>query len=176
MAEDERKNLRHMINQTIERLKRSSVGANNMGTRYSRLLQLLWRKSPKITSTSNNISSRDLGTPTSMHGHTKSSSMSQNAVSQTENFENGRYGASMVMPALGENQYPEVPAPTGTFSWLDLDATWSFATQNNNSISGGSAGEFDDERIMGDYGLSPFDMGLLADYTLLNEENTGLIF
>jgi hypothetical protein len=47
MTEEERTGVRHMINLTIERLEKASVGANHMGSRYARLLRLLWRKPPK---------------------------------------------------------------------------------------------------------------------------------
>ena len=61
----------------------------------------------------------------------------------------------------------------GTFSWLDLGATWNFATQNNNSGSASSA-EMDDTSF--DTGMSPFDMSLLTDYSLLEGDNPNLIF
>lgn len=35
-----------MISTTIDRLRQSSIGANQMGTRYSKLLDLLWKKAP----------------------------------------------------------------------------------------------------------------------------------
>ena len=90
-------------------------------------------------------------------------------------------------------------------SWLDLGATWNFATQNGNT------GDFDDVccvlsasyylnstvvlvprdfghvtafdnadlrfaiQMMADPGLSPFDM-MAADYTVLDGDNPNLIF
>lgn len=58
------------------------------------------------------------------------------------------------------------------FSWLDLGATWNFATQNGeNSIS--SAGELDDGLSVHD--LNPWGMTLLTDYNYL-EGDTNLIF
>ena len=71
-----------------------------------------------------------------------------------------------------------VDAPmNGTgFSWLDLGATWNFATQNGNS-SGGSAGDPTDDGVgIETQGLSPFDLGLLADYSLLEGDNPHLVF
>src|SRR5258708_7418187 len=46
MTEEERTGVRRMIDQTIARLQKASVGANHMGSRYARLIQLLWRKAP----------------------------------------------------------------------------------------------------------------------------------
>ncbi len=65
------------------------------------------------------------------------------------------------------------PGGTG-FSWLDLGATWNFATQNGNSSSG-STGDLQDEGP-GISELSPFDMGLLTDYNMLDGDNPNLIF
>jgi len=62
------------------------------------------------------------------------------------------------------------PRPSGTFSWLDLGAAMNFATQNG----AGSTGESDD--MMLENGLSPFDMGILTDYSLLEGDNPNLIF
>ena len=72
------------------------------------------------------------------------------------------------------------PNPTGTFSWLDLGATWNFATQNNSVT--GSTGDIDDVMVEGGSGsgsgMSPFDMdmSLLTDYSLLEGDNPNLIF
>lgn len=60
----------------------------------------------------------------------------------------------------------------GPFSWLDLGATWSFATQNN-SASGSAGGE---EDILGGDGLNPFEMDVLTDYRLLNDDNPNWMF
>lgn len=67
------------------------------------------------------------------------------------------------------------------FSWLDLGATWNFATQNGSGDTGssGSAGDLTDaEGGMGGNEMSPFDMGLglLNDYSLLEGDNPNLIF
>jgi len=61
------------------------------------------------------------------------------------------------------------------FSWLDLGATWNFATQNGNNSSSGSTGDLQDEGL-GINELSPFDMSLLTDYSLLEGDNPNLIF
>lgn len=76
---------------------------------------------------------------------------------------------------------------TGTgFSWLDLGATWNFATQNaGNTSSSGSAGDIGDgEGSFGGVGgvggseveVSPYDMGILTDYSLLEGDGPNLIF
>lgn len=46
MSEEERTSVPELISNTINRLERASVDKSHMGSRYARLLKLLWRKSP----------------------------------------------------------------------------------------------------------------------------------
>jgi len=159
MTDDERSGVRIMIHQTIERLNKASAGANHMGSRYSRLLQLLWRKAPKKKN------STDAPYMPSNDGQLKP--IDNVAVNGASNPVESTTFNTMRMTGSQSGI-----TPSGTFSWLDLGATWSFATQNN-SVSG-SAGEMDD--ILGNSEMSPFDVNLLTDYRLLNDDNTELIF
>ena len=135
-----------------------------MGSRYARLLQLLWRKAPKRNDGRNgsarfSIDSRLDGPHSNeMNSFPPNSNTSPNTFSNANANGNSMGGAGFQQP--------------GTFSWLDLGATWNFATQNN-SVSG-SAGELDDAFV--DTGLSPLDIGLLTDYSLLEGDNPNLIF
>ncbi|KUJ12183.1 uncharacterized protein LY89DRAFT_688641 [Mollisia scopiformis] len=155
MTEEERTGVRHLINQTIERLQRASVGANHMGSRYARLLQLLWRKAPKRSGAPPHatIDSR-LTNNTSAPSEPQQTFDQVTYPMQSQNFNGGG----------------------GGFSWLDLGATWNFATQNNGgntNSSSGSAGDVGDGLADG---VSPFDMNLLTDYSLLEGDNPNLIF
>ncbi|TAQ86504.1 hypothetical protein B7494_g5176 [Chlorociboria aeruginascens] len=158
MSDEERTGIRRMINQTIERLQKASVGSNHMGSRYARLLQLLWRKVLKRTST------HSTPHPQSIDSHLQAPQNGQPSHPQ-HSFDPNAFnvGGSMVI-------FPS----TGTFSWLDLGATWNFATQNNSGS--GSAGDSDD--VVMDTGMSPFDMdmGVAIDYSLLEGDNPNLIF
>ncbi|KAL3420567.1 C6 transcription factor [Phlyctema vagabunda] len=161
MTEEERTGVRRMINQTIDRLQKASVGPNHMGSRYSRLIQMLWRKPPKAN--------QDATRHQSIDGRLKAP---ENELPTTIlNVYNPNTAFDMGMTNMATTN-----VPNGTFSWLDLGATWNFATQNNNtSVSGGSTGEMDD--MMGvDTGMSPFDMSLLTDYRLLDGDNPNFIF
>lgn len=77
------------------------------------------------------------------------------------------------MPMPGNNQGQGGQG----FSWLDLGATWNFATQNGigDHSSSASTGDLQEE-VAGLGELSPFDMSLLTDYSLLEGEGGGLIF
>jgi len=76
------------------------------------------------------------------------------------------------MPMAGNNQGGQ------GFSWLDLGATWNFATQNGigDHSSSASTGDLQEGEVAGLGELSPFDMSLLTDYSLLEGEGSGLIF
>jgi hypothetical protein len=169
MTDEERASIRRLINLTIERLQKASAGAHHMGSRYARLLQMLWRKNPKKAP------------PHDVTTQSIDERLQTNALppSHMPNFDPN------IHPSFQQHQLPQTSmmsypgAGTGngnTFSWLDLGAAWSFATQNN------TAGEIDmtgsgSEGIGGEMG-SPFDLdiGLLGDYRLLDSDNPNLIF
>jgi hypothetical protein len=152
MTEEERAGVRRMIDQTIARLQKASVGANHMGSRYARLIQLLWRKAP----TAND--QRKGSIPQATDGHLKQQYTNPAAFPSGFHANQGN---------LGNMEFN----PSGTFSWLDLGATWNFATQNN-SISGGSP----DDGVL-DAGMNLLDMrGMMTDYSLLDRDNPNLIF
>jgi hypothetical protein len=160
MTEEERVGVKRMIHQTIERLQKASMGSNHMGSRYARLLQMLWRKAPKRTD------------PRESHRQSIDTRMQgQGPPPDSNNPTPPNFDRNQQF--MGMNQGQMGLAPPGTFSWLDLGATWNFATQNNNSVSG-SSGEMDDASF--DTGMSPFDMSLLTDYSLLEGDNPNLIF
>jgi hypothetical protein len=176
MTEEERTFVRHMITQTIERLQKASMGANHMGSRYARLLQLLWRKPPKHPSKGHNqrqsqstIDSRLNSSNNPNDASTASQNQQQFDPSNPNNFQTMGGGAGM--PMAGNNQGGQ------GFSWLDLGATWNFATQNGIGDHSSSASTGDLQEEVGGLGeLSPFDMSLLTDYSLLEGEGSGLIF
>lgn len=172
MTEEERTGVRHLINQTIERLQRASVGANHMGSRYARLLQLLWRKAPKRN---HNNGQQSSSIDSRVNPNTSNPSNPSQPPNPTDpsQFDQVSYPAQGQFGGGGMN----MGAPPG-FSWLDLGATWNFATQNGNSSSGSAAeGREGDEGSLGlGSEMSPFDMNLLTDYSLLEGDNPNLIF
>jgi hypothetical protein len=158
MTVEERETTHHMVSQTIENLQKSSVGANHMGSRYARLLQLLWRKAPKRSDPR----------------ETQHQQGMENRVAALQDHDQSGTQSNPDLPDhSGTRSMNHVDlAPSGTFSWLDLDAAWGFATQNNG-VSGGT-GDFDE--VIVDLGLGPFDMSLVADFSLLEGDNPKLMF
>jgi hypothetical protein len=176
MTEEERLFVRHMIHQTIERLQKASVGLNHMGSRYARLLQLLWRKPPKHSTKQHqnqrNQSIIDPRLNLPNPNDPPSSSQNQNQHQSYDPTDPNNFAQNINQMGMGGNG----GAGHG-FSWLDLGATWNFATQNGigDHSSTGSAGDLEPE-AGGIAELSPFDLGLLTDYSLLDGEGAGLIF
>lgn len=167
MTEEERTGVRHLINQTIERLQRASVGANHMGSRYARLLQLLWRKAPK----------RSQPPRQSIDSRLNTSAPNQNQINPSDPAQQpSQTFDQLAYPMQNQNFNGMNPQPAGGFSWLDLGATWNFATQNGNTSSSGSTGDVADDGSLGLGEVSPFDMNLLTDYSLLEGDNPNLIF
>lgn len=140
-----------------------------MGNRYARLLQLLWRKPPKRdTARHQSIDARLVSGP--------NDTAINPALQNTGYDPNTSYGPGFGPQGLGGmNNGGAAPG----FSWLDLGATWNFATQNGNThSSSGSASDPQDEGGVGGLGdnISPFDMALLTDYNLLDGDGSNFVF
>lgn len=178
MQESEREAVRTTIKATIDRLRASSIGANQMGARYARLLELLWRKFPKRNgqntlhrqSIDNRIASAvqtmkyegDPATAPPVYDpglNTTYQQMAAPAPPPTQYLD----------PGLAE-QYPDAGMRIGNdngsgsanansgggpaFSWLDLQGTFNFALQNGTG-SGSNSGE--EGGPLGIGGFSPVD-------------------
>jgi hypothetical protein len=158
MTVEERVFIHHVIRQTIERLEKSSVGANHIRSRYARLLQLLWRKAPKRSE---------------LRETQNQQSMANRVAVPQDHGQSGPQSNLNLPDSAGMRGINTVNStPPGTFSWLDLDAAWGFATQNNSLPEG--TGDFDD--IIADVGLDAFDISFMADFSLLEGDNPKLIF
>jgi hypothetical protein len=168
MSEDERSDIRHLVIRIIDLLRKSSTTGSDMGSRYARLLQLLWNRPTKRAQTQPPQKIR----PQSIDHLLIQPPDQQNMVPEGHVYDPNSYNALQIANADG------VPPSGNTFSWLDLGAAFSFATQNNTLAQ--TAGELPD-MSMGDSsssGFSPYDlnMNMLTDYRLLNDENATLIF
>lgn len=107
MTYEESAGIENIIDHTIERLKMAATGLNHIGSRYARLLQLLWRKTSRSAD---------------HHEDLKSQSLSRQANTYSPppllwlNFDQGN---------IRNPNHTSIWA----FSWLDLDATWNLASQ-----------------------------------------------
>jgi hypothetical protein len=112
MDQMEERQVRQLIYHTTEVLNRASVSAQDPGSRYSRLLELLWLKSPAAT-TQRKPSHIHVTTPG--QGTSSPAGGSDTAMSST---------GSLRMDAQGFMQF----SPANDFSWLDLEAVGDFVS------------------------------------------------
>lgn len=119
LAADEEQSVRAMVQETVNRLERSGIGAQHPGSRYSQLLKLLWdkveRKGQKEKGSTATLN--DPYRPGSVAGPTPNSSSSA---------------------ALNQDS-PAVTEQMGDFSWADLDAVGNFALNGNGGNAVGDA-------------------------------------
>ncbi|KAL4740475.1 hypothetical protein BDV11DRAFT_204260 [Aspergillus similis] len=108
MLPAEEMNVRGLVTRTTEVLKRASAGPDDIGARYSRLLELLWR--PKATA------------PASPAG----TQQSNDIVMQNTN------PISHCMP--GQDGYVHF-SPANDFSWLDLEAVGDYVSGDPGTLS-----------------------------------------
>jgi hypothetical protein len=148
---DEDLAIRAMINETVARLRRSSVGAGTIqhpGSRYSQLLKLLWAKVPRKDKSSR-TSFRHPGT------HIASNPLDSNGF-QTAGTPTTAAHPMHSPSQTGSATTGESPAVTehmGDFGWTDLGAVGDFAING----TGAAAGPIDDSAFWN--GFLPLDMG-----------------
>ncbi|KAG4443349.1 hypothetical protein IFR05_001138 [Cadophora sp. M221] len=179
LQKSEREEVHKTIKQTIDRLQASSVGGNQIGNRYARLLELLWRKSPKRNgnkalhrmSIDNRMLAQQQNALSQNQAHNQNQGPNQNQNQPLNPNQDHHTQPPNFDPNLDPNIYYKNPFsdqfsaanpsalqnPSSNsmavpyFSWLDLSATSQYALQNGPSSSG-SGGEYD-----GIGELSPWD-------------------
>ena len=144
---DEDRAIRAMINETVVRLHRSSVGyetgIQHPGSRYSQLLKLLWAKVPRKDRSSRS-SFRHPGT------HVASNPVDSNG------FPHPPAQQSPRTSSVGTGESPALTEQMGDFGWTDLNAVGDFAMHGNSGVQGPS----DDNALWN--GFLPLDMGWSA--------------
>ncbi|EXJ94911.1 hypothetical protein A1O1_00029 [Capronia coronata CBS 617.96] len=109
MTDMEERQVRQLVGQAMEVLRRASVSAQDPGSRYARLLELLWLKTPKGSS--------------HVQHHMQSPAASDTQLSST---------GSVRVDAQGYMQY----SPANDFSWLDLEAVGEYVSGDQMPGSG----------------------------------------
>jgi hypothetical protein len=144
---DEDRAIRAMINETVVRLQRSSVGyergIQHPGSRYSQLLKLLWAKVPRKDKSARS-SFRHPGT------HVASNPVDSNGFPHPPTQQSPRTSS------VGTGESPALTEQMGDFGWTDLNAVGDFAMHGNNGVQGPS----DDNALWN--GFLPLDMGWSA--------------
>ncbi|KAF2727344.1 hypothetical protein EJ04DRAFT_582103 [Polyplosphaeria fusca] len=142
---DEDRAIRAMINETVNRLQRSSVGSGTSiqhpGSRYSQLLKLLWAKVPR----------KDRASRTYHHPGTHVA----NTPLDTNGFQQAPAAVSHHTPSQtgsADNQSPTATEHMGDFGWTDLGAVGDFAINGSGAI-----GPVDDAALWNSF--LPLDLG-----------------
>lgn len=147
MGGDTRGSIKKMITDTVDRLQQASAYANDVGDRYSRLIKLLWRKSPGRGSIAEGM---EITRPTTAQAGPTSAPEADHNLNETNDV--------------------------NTFSWLDLGAIGDFALTNNESVSG-SMDSWDHFDETPSEGFPPFDQNLLMQqYNWNTMSPSGVIF
>jgi hypothetical protein len=102
MSREEKDAVTHMIGETVICLRKSSTTSSHIGTRYAKLVSLLWRRPPKQKDVVRHV--EPASTPNS----------------------------TTYQPTIGSQDHPEADMSMNAFSWLDLSAVGDFATRNNS--------------------------------------------
>ena len=123
MLHSEEMKVRTLVAQTTEVLRRASAGPDDIGSRYSRLLELLWQAKPPPPAAAAAAASAAVTTsPAGTH-------QSNDLAMQT------------TLPSLPDhNKYVHF-SPANDFSWLDLEAVGDYVS--GDQISGAGTLGFD---------------------------------
>lgn len=145
ISSDEDRAIRAMINETVDRLQRSSVGSGigiqHPGSRYSQLLKLLWAKVPRKDKSAR-PSFRHPGT------HIASNPVDSNGLPLVTAQQSPQNSAE-----TGES--PAMTEMMGDFGWTDLNAVSDFAIGQG----AGANGQNQDDASALWNGFLPLDMG-----------------
>ncbi|KAF2714341.1 hypothetical protein K504DRAFT_367565 [Pleomassaria siparia CBS 279.74] len=146
IGSDEDRAIRATINETVNRLHRSSPGPSasiqHPGSRYSQLLKLLWAKAPRKDKLSRS-SFRHPGTHSANPLDSPSFPL-QNNPNNTQTPSQAGSVSTATSPTITEHM--------GDFGWTDLSAVGEFAVNGN-----GALGPMDDSALWA--GFLPLDMG-----------------
>lgn len=113
MVPSEEAKVQGLVVRTTEVLKQASAGPDDVGSRYARLLEMLWKPKPA-----------SLG----------------NAASETQQSSDFAMQSTLPNPVTDHNSYMHF-SPANDFSWLDLEAVGDYVS--GDQISGAGMLGFD---------------------------------
>ncbi|EKG15056.1 Transcription factor fungi [Macrophomina phaseolina MS6] len=131
---EEERGIRRMIDETIDRLQRSSVGMQHLGSRYSQLLKLLWEKAdnhkPPTTMSGRNGGRASGGHHSHHHvgGHRGNSQFDTAGLAHATPAASSQAGSASMgesSPSMANNN--STVEGIGDFSWTDLSTIGEFA-------------------------------------------------
>lgn len=136
--------VRSMVSRTADRLRRASIGPDDIGCRYARLLELLWQPAPPLNRDSSSTNGHShLGHPnggtTSSNGSgNNTGSNSANTLSQSQRTPTqdpqSSGDLSNLTSRLTEPKSLQF-SPMNDFSWLDLGAVGDYVSGDMGALS-----------------------------------------
>ena len=148
---EEERGIRRMIDETIDRLQRSSVGMQHLGSRYSQLLKLLWEKADNHRPPGRGRGSHHVGGHRSHFGEAAAAGLAHStpaASSQTGS-------ASMGESPMANNNNEGI----GDFSWTDLSTIGEFAVSQGQLTGMDVFGGFLPLEVGNVWDMGPFEGG-----------------
>lgn len=121
LAADEEQSVRAMVHETVNRLERAGTGSQHPGSRYSRLLRLLWDK----------VERRDHRRDEAHHRATL-----QNPYRPGSSTVAAASAPADSMSLADDSPSAGAAEAMGDFSWTDLHAIGDFAVNGNNGGNG----------------------------------------
>jgi hypothetical protein len=167
-----------MINETIERLKRASVGTQHLGSRYARLLKRLWRKGdPGAAPPSpDSITGNDPST-SNLYNPSNAEAMNQTANRRHLGLQTAFDPARASFHNENEMQPPPQAGPARManydFNWLDLDAVGQFAL--DEQVFDGGEG-MDVEMMWYGFGIESPEFAVTEDSESVGPAGASLFF
>ncbi|KAF2087098.1 hypothetical protein K490DRAFT_42470 [Saccharata proteae CBS 121410] len=155
LGTEEERNVRRLIDETVERLRRSSTGTHHLGSRYSELLKLLWEKADARTH-HQHPSYPSLSQPPhhpNHNQHNRNTSLPSSALAAAHiNAHPTPSTTTLSASSLAGGNSPMAPEyQLPDFRWTDLSAVGDFA------INGGPGGMYAEEMMWS--GFLPLDVG-----------------
>lgn len=130
MTHTEEMKVRDLVTRTTEVLQRASAGPDDIGSRYARLLELLWK--PKLAISPAGTTNRSSGNATSNINNINNNSSNNNDSNQNELRLLTAAALPTRVPDPGYVQF----SPTNDFSWLDLEAVGDYVSGDQMSGPG----------------------------------------
>ena len=140
MSNEEKEGVRRMVVETIWRLRKSDTEPAHVGSRYARLISLLWRRPPRRPPTASARASTATAAGTastegSTNGHALAPSGGGFGVAHGLSAGGGdEDGGNLNQTATDSLEVTQGDFSLNTFSWLDLDAVNHFATVNSGHM------------------------------------------
>lgn len=152
---EEERGIRRMIEETIDRLQRSSVGMQHLGSRYSQLLKLLWEKADNHRPPGRSGKGTHVGHRNSHFGGAAEGGPA--GLTQTTPAASSQAGSgSMGESPMANNVNVEA---IGDFSWTDLNTIGEFAVSQGQLTGMDVFGGFLPLEVGNVWDMGPFEGG-----------------